>query len=51
MKSDCPVGDLKILWHLLQQVSVQQRLYAMGNTKKFEGIIFTILTFSIFTAS
>jgi hypothetical protein len=36
MKFDCPVGDLQILRRLLQQVSVQQRLYAMGNTKNLK---------------
>jgi len=36
MKVDCSVGDLNILWHLLQEVSVQQKLYAMGNTKNLK---------------
>jgi len=34
MKVGCPVEDLQILFHLFQQVSVQQKLYAMGNVKE-----------------
>jgi hypothetical protein len=33
MEGDCPVGDLKILWHLFQQIIVQQKLYTLGNIK------------------
>ena len=33
MEGDCPVGDLKISWHLFQHISVEQRLYALGNMK------------------
>ena len=38
MKVDCPVGDQKILWHLFQQVSVQQKLYiyAVGKMKNLK---------------
>jgi len=33
MKVDCLVGDLQILRHLLQQVSIQQKLHTMENMK------------------